>query len=90
MMVHKKDRGKKTFVHEATPEKEETSTITEEDYRRICLCGSALNLFACCFFVASGTLNRHSDHRETEHSVSTAGKDTCNHEAIPTKRDRCG
>lgn len=52
MMVHKKDREKKTYVHEATPEKEETSTITEEDYRRICLCqcGSALNLFACCFF----------------------------------------
>lgn len=38
-------------------------------------------------FVASGTLNRHNDHRETDHNVSTAGNDTCNHEAIPTKKD---
>lgn len=39
---------KKTSVHEGSPEKEETSTITEEDYQRICPCqrGSALNLFA--------------------------------------------
>lgn len=35
------------------------------------VCGSALNLFAWCFFIASGTLNRHNDHCETDHNVST-------------------